>query len=186
MASTAGAQGELWGRHPQVWATLMEPQQRPLYEATLDALEPLAGVRLLDAGCGAGLALQMAAERGATVSGLDASRALLDVAHARVPEAELRVGDIQDLPATRAPSTSCTRSTPCSTPRPLPTRSPSWPGCAGPAAESPWVSGATPSAARPRHCSLGCAPWRHRHPMLPHPWRSAPQAWSKAYWKPPA
>ena len=53
---------------------------------------------LLDAGCGAGLALRLAAEQGARVSGLDASAALLDVARGRLPDADLRVGDIEELP----------------------------------------------------------------------------------------
>jgi SAM-dependent methyltransferase len=71
---------------------------RPLYEATLDALEPLAGRRYMDAGCGAGLAIQSAANRGAEVSGMDASAALLEVAHGRTPAAHLEVGDIESLP----------------------------------------------------------------------------------------
>ncbi len=56
---SAEVQGELWGRDPQTWANFQEPQMRPLYDATLDALEPLAGRALLDAGCGAGLALRL-------------------------------------------------------------------------------------------------------------------------------
>src|SRR5689334_1711608 len=95
---SADVQGELWGRHPQTWATFQESQMRPLYDATLDALEPLAGRALLDAGCGAGLALRLAADRGAAVSGLDASAPLLEVARERSPEASLRTGDIQALP----------------------------------------------------------------------------------------
>ena len=74
---SAEVQGELWGRHPQTWAKFQESQMRPLYDATLDALEPLADRALLDAGCGAGLALRLAADRGAAVSGLDASAPLL-------------------------------------------------------------------------------------------------------------
>jgi 2-polyprenyl-3-methyl-5-hydroxy-6-metoxy-1,4-benzoquinol methylase len=91
-------QGELWGREPAAWAELFEPRLRPLYEAALDALAPLAGASLLDAGCGAGLALQLAAGRGARVSGLDAAAPLLEVARTRVPGADLRVGGIEELP----------------------------------------------------------------------------------------
>src|SRR5690349_23221839 len=80
---SAEAQGELWGRHPQTWARHQESQMRPLYDATLDGLEPLAARALLDAGCGAGLALRLAADRGAVVSGLDASPPLLEVARSR-------------------------------------------------------------------------------------------------------
>lgn len=95
---SAPEQGELWGRHPQTWAGELEPLMGPIYDATLDALAPLVGVRLLDAGCGAGLALRRAADRGARVCGLDASAALLEVAAGRVPEADLRVGDVDALP----------------------------------------------------------------------------------------
>ena len=95
---SAPTQGELWGRHPDAWAGEMEPQMRPLYEATLEALEPLAGTLLLDVGCGAGLALRLAADRGAAVTGLDASAPMLHVASNRVPDADLRVGDIESLP----------------------------------------------------------------------------------------
>jgi trans-aconitate methyltransferase len=56
------------------------------------------GTRLLDVGCGAGLALQLAAKRGATVAGFDASAGLLEVARERVPEADLRQGDVETLP----------------------------------------------------------------------------------------
>jgi SAM-dependent methyltransferase len=95
---TAQVQGELWGRDPRSWATYQEAAMRPLYEITLDALEPLAGTRLLDAGCGAGLVVRLATDRGATASGLDASDNLLGVARERTPHAELRVGEIQELP----------------------------------------------------------------------------------------
>lgn len=42
--------------------------------------------------------LRLAADRGAEVVGLDASEALIRLARARVPEADLHVGDIQFLP----------------------------------------------------------------------------------------
>jgi SAM-dependent methyltransferase len=95
---SATVQSGLWGRHVQTWASSLEPQMRPLYTATMDALAPLGGARLLDAGCGAGLALRLAADAGATVSGLDATGPLLGVAKGRVPDADLRVGDIDSLP----------------------------------------------------------------------------------------
>ena len=45
---------------------------------------------MLDLGCGAGTFLRAAADRGARVSGLDASPALLELAREHVPEADLR------------------------------------------------------------------------------------------------
>jgi hypothetical protein len=44
----------------------------PLYEAVYERLEVGAGTRLLGLGCGSGLALLMAASRGAAVTGVDA------------------------------------------------------------------------------------------------------------------
>ena len=82
---TAEVQGKLWGRDLQAWAGYQEAQMRPVYEATFGALEPLTGRALLDAGCGAGLAVRLAADRGAVVSGLDACAPLLEMARSRTP-----------------------------------------------------------------------------------------------------
>ncbi|MFI6599718.1 class I SAM-dependent methyltransferase [Nonomuraea sp. NPDC050536] len=95
---SGAVQGELWGRAPGAWARWQEAQSRPLYEAVLDALEPLDGMELLDVGCGAGLALAIAAERGARTSGVDASEGLLEQARVAAPGAELREGDLESLP----------------------------------------------------------------------------------------
>jgi SAM-dependent methyltransferase len=53
---------------------------------------------VLDVGCGSGFALRLAADRGAVAAGLDASSALLDIARARTPDADLRLGDMSALP----------------------------------------------------------------------------------------
>jgi SAM-dependent methyltransferase len=70
----------------------------PLFEAVLDAVGVSGGTDLLDAGCGSGLALQLAQARGARVSGLDASTELLEIARRRVPDGDLRQGEIEELP----------------------------------------------------------------------------------------
>ena len=95
---SAHTQAALWGRDARTWSTTMEPAMRPFHRATLQALEPLRGRTLLDAGCGSGQALADAAARGAVVSGLDATAELLEIARERTPSADLRVGDIQELP----------------------------------------------------------------------------------------
>lgn len=56
------------------------------------------GTRYLDIACGSGLAMQLASERGALVSGLDASKHLVAIAKARTPEADIRIGDMFNLP----------------------------------------------------------------------------------------
>ena len=89
--------GPLWGARPDDWA-LSEEQQTPGYEAALERLGSLAGLRVLDVGCGAGVFLRLAADRGAEPSGLDASEALVAHARRRVPEADVRVGDMESLP----------------------------------------------------------------------------------------
>src|SRR3954453_12466878 len=101
MTSTRGSaqrEGDLWGRHAHTWARRMEQQMQPVYEAAMTALHLGRNQRLLDPGCGAGLALTIAAERGAEVSGLDASAGLLEVAASRLPAAHLDQGDIEALP----------------------------------------------------------------------------------------
>jgi SAM-dependent methyltransferase len=95
---TAQIQGELWGVRAREWADLQESSFRPLYEAALDAAKVTAGTTLLDAGCGAGLALQVARSRGASVSGIDASQNLAEIAKSRCPGSDIRVGEIEELP----------------------------------------------------------------------------------------
>jgi SAM-dependent methyltransferase len=95
---SADVQGPLWGAAPKDWAEIAEPGQIPFYEAAFDALRLDSTTRLLDVGCGAGLALQLAEKRGASVAGIDAAEGFLAVAHERVPAADLRHGDIEALP----------------------------------------------------------------------------------------
>jgi SAM-dependent methyltransferase len=90
-------QGKLWGAASSDWLD-NERFTIPLYEAVFDAVDLGPGQRMLDVGCGAGLALQMAAERGAVVTGIDASEGLLGVARSRLPDADLRQGDVESLP----------------------------------------------------------------------------------------
>src|SRR5215208_5441028 len=89
--------GTLWGARPADWA-LSEDQQVPTYAEALRrvGLEPAQLV--LDIGCGVGAFLRLVADRGARAFGLEASEALLEVARERLPEAELRVGDMEVLP----------------------------------------------------------------------------------------
>jgi len=95
---SAAIQGPLWGRHPETWSSTLEQMMRPLYRATLDALQPLDGAAFLDAGCGAGQAAADAARAGAVVSGVDASEPLLAVARRRTPAGDFCQCDIESLP----------------------------------------------------------------------------------------
>jgi len=96
--TTFEVQGELWGRAPSDWAEVQENFSVPLWEAMLGATRVREATSFLDAGCGAGGASVLARQRGASVSGLDASEPLLDLARRRVPDGDFRVGDLEALP----------------------------------------------------------------------------------------
>jgi ubiquinone/menaquinone biosynthesis C-methylase UbiE len=85
----------IWAEEPDAWARI-EEQQLPTYEAALNAAG--LGAAVLDVGCGTGVFLRLCADRGASVAGLDATERLLARARRRVPEADLRLGDMQALP----------------------------------------------------------------------------------------
>jgi SAM-dependent methyltransferase len=89
---------EHWGRRPRDWAQLAEPSNEPLFAEVLNRLEVGPGTRLLDIGCGSGYAARMAADLGATVTGLDVTPELLTIARERVPEAEFILGGMDRLP----------------------------------------------------------------------------------------
>jgi SAM-dependent methyltransferase len=91
-------QGELWGARASDWAEAQESTARPVYEAVIDAMRLGPGMRVLDVGCGSGLFCQMAAARGAEVAGFDAAAPLVAIAKARVPGADFRTGEMEQLP----------------------------------------------------------------------------------------
>ena len=95
---TADVNAALWGRRASDWAQIQEATCRPVYFAVFDRLGVQPGAVLLDAGCGAGMAAQIAAERGAVVTGLDASPNLLAIARNRVPAGDFRQGELERLP----------------------------------------------------------------------------------------
>src|SRR5712671_5724804 len=96
-AGSAERWGPLWGARPADWA-LSEDRQLPTYEAALARTGLEAGWRVLDIGCGAGAFLRLVAERGGESHGIDASRALIELARGRLPDADLRVGEMEALP----------------------------------------------------------------------------------------
>jgi SAM-dependent methyltransferase len=97
ISKAAEVQRELWGGDPEGWAQFAEPHNRPLFEAVLDATGVGPGTHVLDVGCGTGMTLVLAAERGALPAGIDVTEGLLDVARRRLPEADLRVSDMEAL-----------------------------------------------------------------------------------------
>ncbi len=98
---SAEMQASLWGECPEDWVTIAEQEERPwlgpAYNLVLDRLI-YPGNELLDIGCGAGRFCRMASDRGARVTDIDATPELLAIARQRIPEADLRQGDMQFLP----------------------------------------------------------------------------------------
>jgi SAM-dependent methyltransferase len=97
LSESARMWGALWGDRPDAWA-VTEEMQTPVYEEVLRCIGLRPDMHVLDVGCGTGVFLRLCADRGAAVSGLDASGGLLEVAARRVPEADLRLDDLQTLP----------------------------------------------------------------------------------------
>jgi SAM-dependent methyltransferase len=97
MSPRAQHWGALWGSRPADWAGC-EEQQTPVYEEALARVAIGPGDHVLDVGCGTGVFLRMCVDRGATASGIDAAANLLALARQRVPEADLRLADMQALP----------------------------------------------------------------------------------------
>jgi SAM-dependent methyltransferase len=94
---SARLEGGLWSSRARDFL-VQEPKVLALYESALEELPIRTGTRLLDVGCGAGLFMRLAAQRGADVSGIDANEAFVDIARNRVPSADVVVGDIHALP----------------------------------------------------------------------------------------
>ena len=95
---SAAVQGPLWSTRAHDWAEVQERMSRPLYEAVLRQTSVGAGTSLLDVGCGAGLFCELAASRGARVTGIDAAEEFVAIARRRTPAGEFRVAEMEALP----------------------------------------------------------------------------------------
>ncbi|MER8068670.1 methyltransferase domain-containing protein [Streptomyces sp. NPDC094034] len=72
------------GARARDWAEIQERMLVPLYEAVYERLEVREGTRVLGLGCGSGLALLLAAARGARVTGVDSDTERLALARERL------------------------------------------------------------------------------------------------------
>ena len=95
---TAEINSGLWGAQARDWADIQEGTCRPVYLAAFDRAGLKPDTTYLDVGCGAGMALQIAAEQGAKVTGIDAADNLLAIARTRVPNGDFQVGELENLP----------------------------------------------------------------------------------------
>ena len=94
---SAARHGELWGARAHDWAA-NEDQQTPTYEEAIRRVGVEPGQLVLDIGCGSGAFVRLVADRGARAFGVDASESLIEIARSRTPEADLRAGEMQELP----------------------------------------------------------------------------------------
>lgn len=95
---TADMNGRLWGARARDWADIQEAQCAAAFHAVLAHAGVGPGMRHLDVGCGAGLVSALSASLGASVAGIDAAEALLDIARERSPGGNFHQGDLEDLP----------------------------------------------------------------------------------------
>ena len=90
-----------WEQRAVDWAEVMEGWNGwgvPVYRHVLGHLDVGPGTDLLDVGCGAGRFCRVAADRGANVAGLDATRTFVEIAGERVMDGDFRMGDMEHLP----------------------------------------------------------------------------------------
>jgi len=92
---SAAVHGQLWGARARDWADFQEPQKAHEYQVVFERLGLGAAIKYCDVGCASGFAAQLAAQRGADVSGIDAAEALIEIARERVPSGDFRVGEME-------------------------------------------------------------------------------------------
>ena len=90
--------GEAWGHAASDWACLYEHYAFEVIAAIFQRVGVGPTTAVIDIACGSGLAVRHAEAMGATVAGIDASAALVAIARARTPSADLRLGSMFDLP----------------------------------------------------------------------------------------
>jgi SAM-dependent methyltransferase len=91
-------QGKLWGQKSKDWAKIQEPTGNSGYKHALQLLNMKATQTLLDIGCGTGYFSDMANKQGIDVTGIDASKELIEQANKRNPEISFSIGEMENLP----------------------------------------------------------------------------------------
>jgi ubiquinone/menaquinone biosynthesis C-methylase UbiE len=91
-------QGELWGKRSKDWASVQEAMGNAGYEYALQYLNIEPGNVLLDIGCGSGIFSNLAFQKGAEVTGIDASEPQIEQAQERNASIKFLQGDMEELP----------------------------------------------------------------------------------------
>lgn len=90
--------GAAWGSRAADWATITEPPNLAVYRDVFDAIDLSDQDHVVDIACGSGAALREAGRTTTNLAGLDAAADLIEIARERVPDADLREGDLRALP----------------------------------------------------------------------------------------
>lgn len=93
-----GADEDAWSTVATEWAELWGDFADPVRRVVIQSTGIRSGIRVLDVGCGSGEFLSMLSDAGAVVSGADPAPAMIALARARVPEADIRAGTAESLP----------------------------------------------------------------------------------------
>jgi len=86
-----------WELRAQAYADLIGVLTCPAVRTLLDAGRVAAGTRVLDVATGPGFVAGAAAERGATVTAIDQSAAMVSIARSRLPELDVRQASVEEL-----------------------------------------------------------------------------------------
>lgn len=87
-----------WERVAEKYETTWAGLTRQYIPALLDGAQVGRGTRVLDVACGPGYVAEMALQRGATVTGLDFSPRMVELARSRAPTLDFQTGDAEALP----------------------------------------------------------------------------------------
>ena len=87
-----------WNRNAAGYEASFAPATTPFIAALLEAVGVGRGDRMLDVCCGSGRTAGAGAQRGAVATGLDCSRAMVEVANREQPAATFDEGDAEALP----------------------------------------------------------------------------------------
>jgi SAM-dependent methyltransferase len=93
-----GADPDRWSAVAADWSELWGTFPEPAWAAVVTATGVGPATRVLDVGCGSGEFLAYTARLGAVPAGIDPAPAMVDLARARLPDADVRVGSFEELP----------------------------------------------------------------------------------------
>jgi SAM-dependent methyltransferase len=93
-----GGDPDRWSAMAADWAELWGEFPAPAWRAVVTAAGIGPGSRALDVGCGSGEFLSYLRQLGASPAGIDPAPGMVELARARVPDADVRLGAIEELP----------------------------------------------------------------------------------------